>query len=239
MSDSLLTIRGLESGYGDVQVLWGLNMEVHEGEITAVIGSNGAGKSTLMRTISGLVRAQRGEISFLGKSLAGATPEEVLNAGIAHVPEGRRLFKGLSVRDNLLLGAYTRNASAADIQKDLEEIYAVFPRLRERFSQDASTLSGGEQQMCAIGRGLMSKPRLLIIDELSLGLAPKATEQLVDALHQFNAKGLTILLVEQDVFTALDMAKRAYVIENGRVMLSGLSPELHDNPMIRQAYLGM
>ena len=214
-------------------------MEVHQGEITAVIGSNGAGKSTLMRTISGLVKAKKGQISFLGKSLSGATPGEVLSAGIAHVPEGRRLFKGLSVRDNLLLGAYMRNASAGEIQKDLEEIYSVFPRLRERFSQDASTLSGGEQQMCAIGRGLMSKPRLLIIDELSLGLAPKATEQLVEALRQFNTNGLAILLVEQDVFTALDMAKRAYVIENGRVMLSGLSPELQDNPMIRQAYLGM
>lgn len=239
MDDSLLSIRGLESGYGDVQVLWGLDMEVKEGEITAVIGSNGAGKSTLMRTISGLVKTQKGEIIFSGKSITGASPRSVLDAGIAHVPEGRRLFKGLSVRDNLLLGAYTRKASSADLQNDLEEIYSVFPRLKERQSQDASTLSGGEQQMCAIGRGLMSKPRLLIIDELSLGLAPKATEQLVEALIQFNSKGLTILLVEQDVFTALEISKLAYVVENGRVSLSGKSSELHDNPMIRQAYLGM
>ena len=239
MDNSLLSIRGLQSGYGDVQVLWGLDMEIKEGEITAVIGSNGAGKSTLMRTISGLVKTQKGEIIFSGKSMTGASPRNVLDAGIAHVPEGRRLFKGLSVRDNLLLGAYTRKASSADLQNDLEEIYSVFPRLKERQSQDATTLSGGEQQMCAIGRGLMSKPRLLIIDELSLGLAPKATEQLVEALIQFNSKGLTILLVEQDVFTALEMSKLAYVVENGRVSLSGKSSELHDNPMIRQAYLGM
>ncbi len=239
MDNSLLSVRGLQSGYGDVQVLWGLDMEIKEGEITAVIGSNGAGKSTLMRTISGLVKTQKGEIIFSGKSMTGASPRSVLDAGIAHVPEGRRLFKGLSVRDNLLLGAYTRKASLADLQDDLEEIYSVFPRLKERQSQDATTLSGGEQQMCAIGRGLMSKPRLLIIDELSLGLAPKATEQLVEALIQFNSKGLTILLVEQDVFTALEMSKLAYVVESGRVSLSGKSSELHDNPMIRQAYLGM
>jgi branched-chain amino acid transport system ATP-binding protein len=239
VDNSLLSIRGLQSGYGDVQVLWGLDMEIKEGEITAVIGSNGAGKSTLMRTISGLVKTQKGEIIFSGKSMTGASPRSVLDAGIAHVPEGRRLFKGLSVRDNLLLGAYTRKASSADLQDDLEEIYSVFPRLKERQSQDATTLSGGEQQMCAIGRGLMSKPRLLIIDELSLGLAPKATEQLVEALIQFNSKGLTILLVEQDVFTALEMSKLAYVVESGRVSLSGKSSELHDNPMIRQAYLGM
>lgn len=239
MDNSLLSVRGLQSGYGDVQVLWGLDMEIKEGEITAVIGSNGAGKSTLMRTISGLVKTQKGEIIFSGKSMTGASPRSVLDAGIAHVPEGRRLFKGLSVRDNLLLGAYTRKASSADLQDDLEEIYSVFPRLKERQSQDATTLSGGEQQMCAIGRGLMSKPRLLIIDELSLGLAPKATEQLVEALIQFNSKGLTILLVEQDVFTALEMSKLAYVVESGRVSLSGKSSELHDNPMIRQAYLGV
>ena len=155
------------------------------------------------------------------------------------MPEGRRLFRGLSVRDNLLLGAFTRTASSADLRHDLEEIYSVFPRLEERQSQDASTLSGGEQQMCAIGRGLMSKPRLLIIDELSLGLAPKATEQLVEALVRFNSKGLTILLVEQDVFTALEMSKYAYVVENGRVSLSGESSEMQDNPMIRNAYLGI
>lgn len=239
MGNTLLSIKGLESGYGDIQVLWGLDMDIQEGEITAVIGSNGAGKSTLMRTLSGLVKVKKGQVTFAGQDITGSTPRQVLDAGIAHVPEGRRLFKGLSVRDNLLIGAYARKATSREIQEDLDFIYSVFPRLKERSSQDASTLSGGEQQMCAIGRGLMSKPKLLIIDELSLGLSPKATEQLVEALKQFNAKGLSILLVEQDVFTALEMSKRAHVVENGRVTLSGLSSELHDNPMIRQAYLGM
>jgi branched-chain amino acid transport system ATP-binding protein len=220
MDNTLLSIKDLESGYGDVQVLWGLDMDVRDGEITAVIGSNGAGKSTLMRTLSGLVKVKKGHITFAGQDLTGATPRQVLNAGIAHVPEGRRLFKGLSVRD-------------------LESIYRVFPKLKERYAQDATTLSGGEQQMCAIGRGLMSKPKLLIIDELSLGLSPKATEQLVEALIQFNANGLSILLVEQDVFIALEMSKHTHVVENGKVSLSGPSKELHDNPKIRQAYLGM
>jgi branched-chain amino acid transport system ATP-binding protein len=239
MDNTLLSIKDLESGYGDVQVLWGLDMDVRDGEITAVIGSNGAGKSTLMRTLSGLVKVKKGHITFAGQDLTGATPRQVLNAGIAHVPEGRRLFKGLSVRDNLLIGAYARKASTQEIQKDLDSIYRVFPKLKERYAQDATTLSGGEQQMCAIGRGLMSKPKLLIIDELSLGLSPKATEQLVEALIQFNANGLSILLVEQDVFIALEMSKHTHVVENGKVSLSGPSKELHDNPKIRQAYLGM
>jgi len=239
MGKSLLSIKGLESGYGEVQVLWGLDMEIHEGEITAVIGSNGAGKSTLMRTLSGLVKVKKGQVNFDGQDITGVTPRQVLNAGIAHVPEGRRLFKGLTVKDNLLIGAYARKASPREIQEDLDFIYGVFPRLKERHTQDATTLSGGEQQMCAIGRGLMAKPRLLIIDELSLGLSPIATEQLVEALKQFNEKGLSILLVEQDVFTALEISKRAYVVENGRVSISGPSHELHDNPKIREAYLGM
>ncbi len=239
MSKTLLSIKGLESGYGDVQVLWGLNMEVLEGEITAVIGSNGAGKSTLMRTLTGLVKVKKGEVIFSGKDITGAAARTVLDSGIAHVPEGRRLFRGLSVRDNLLIGAYSRVASRADILHDLEFVYSIFPKLKERHAQDATTLSGGEQQMCAIGRGLMSKPKLLIIDELSLGLSPKATEQLVASLVALNTEGLSILLVEQDVFTALEMSTRAHVVENGRVTLSGLSAELHDNPMVRHAYLGM
>jgi branched-chain amino acid transport system ATP-binding protein len=239
MSNAFLSIKGLESGYGDVQVLWGLDMEVQEGQITAVIGSNGAGKSTLMRTISGLIMATKGEITFAGHAITSSSPRHILDSGIAHVPEGRRLFRGLSVRDNLLIGAYTRRAPGHEIQKDLEFIFSIFPRLEERQTQDATTLSGGEQQMCAIGRGLMSKPKLLIIDELSLGLAPKAVEQLVAALTELNARGLSILLVEQDVFTALEMSRHAHVVENGRVLISGPSAELHGNPKIRQAYLGM
>lgn len=188
---------------------------------------------------TGIVSTGHSSITFQETITSGLTPKAVLSAGIAHVPEGRRLFKGLSVEDNLLIGSYIRESNKSEIKRDLEFIYEIFPRLRERHQQDASTLSGGEQQMCAIGRGLMSKPKLLIIDELSLGLAPKAVDQLVEALCQLNRNGLTILLVEQDVFTALEISKRAYVIESGRIAISGLSKDLHDNPKIQEAYLGM
>ena len=239
MYDSLLSIRGLESGYGDVQVLWGLDMEIKEGEITAVIGSNGAGKSTLMRTISGLVKTQKGEIIFSGNNMTGASPRSVLDFGIAHVPEGRRLFKGLSVRDNLLLGAFTRKASSADLQHDLEEIYSVFPRLEERQSQDASTLSGGEQQMCAIGRGLMSEPALLIMDEPSLGLSPLLVEQMFELIAKINKEGLPILLMEQNAVQTLAIAHRAYIIENGVVAMQGTAAEMASDPELRKNYLGL
>ena len=209
------------------------------GDITCIVGSNGAGKSTLLRTISGLVRATAGRVSFGGKVLSGAQPDVVLGAGIAHVPEGRRLFRGLSVRDNLLLGAYLRRVPQAEIDADLEQVYTLFPRLKERERQDASTLSGGEQQMCAIGRGIMSRPTLLMVDELSLGLAPKAVDMLSDALLNINKMGLTILIVEQDVFTALELAKQAYVIETGRVAMHGRSEEMSRDPRVRQAYLGL
>jgi branched-chain amino acid transport system ATP-binding protein len=239
MSEPLLKAAGVCSGYGDVQVLWGIDLQVMPGDITCIVGSNGAGKSTLLRTISGLVRATAGSVSFGGKDLSGATPDAVLAAGIAHVPEGRRLFRGLSVRDNLLLGAYLRRVSRAEIDADLEQVYALFPRLKERERQDATTLSGGEQQMCAIGRGIMSRPTLLMVDELSLGLAPKAVELLSEALLNINKMGLTILIVEQDVFTALELASRAYVIETGRVAIHGSSAELSRDPRVRQAYLGL
>lgn len=239
MSEPILKIRGLTAGYGDVQVLWGIDMDVMPGSITCVIGSNGAGKSTLMRTISGLVKANSGEIEFCSSSLKNAAPKDVLRAGIAHVPEGRRLFKGLSVEDNLLIGAYCRDASKHDIAKDLDHIYRIFPKLKERYKQDATTLSGGEQQMCAIGRGIMSKPKLLIIDELSLGLAPRAVELLSESLQEINKEGLAILIVEQDVYTALDLSQFGYVIETGRVAFSGLSAELIHNQEIKKAYLGI
>ena len=239
MSEPLLQINGVCAGYGDVQVLWGIDLEIMPGDITCIIGSNGAGKSTLLRTISGLVRATAGSVRFRGKDLSGAEPDAVLGAGIAHVPEGRRLFRGLSVRDNLLLGAYLRHVSKADIDADLERIYELFPRLKERQHQDATTLSGGEQQMCAIGRGIMSRPDLLMVDELSLGLAPKAVDMLSEALLNISRAGLTILIVEQDVFTALELAKQAYVIETGRVAMRGSSEELSLDPRVRQAYLGL
>lgn len=235
----LLRIEGLEAGYGDVQVLWGIDLVVRAGEITCVVGSNGAGKTTLLRTVSGLVRPRAGRIEFAGQPLAGASAEAVLRAGIAHVPEGRRLFKGLSVRDNLLLGAYLRTGARADIQRDLEEVFALFPILKDRQQQDATTLSGGEQQMCAIGRGLMSRPTLLMIDELSLGLAPRAVEKLSESLLDINRKGLTILLVEQDVFTALELSHSGVVVETGRAGLSGTSADLAKDPRVRAAYMGI
>jgi branched-chain amino acid transport system ATP-binding protein len=234
----LLSIEALESGYGDVQVLWGVDLEVAAGSITCIVGSNGAGKTTLLRTISGLVKTRAGRISFGGQDLTGASPDKVLAGGIAHVPEGRRLFRGLSVADNLLLGAYLRRAAPGEIAQDLETVYSIFPILRERRHQDATTLSGGEQQMCAIGRGIMSRPQLLLIDELSLGLAPKAVESLSDALRNVNAAGITILLVEQDVLTAFDLAATAYVVDMGQVIKSGPTAALVDDPAIREAYMG-
>jgi branched-chain amino acid transport system ATP-binding protein len=235
---TLLRIEALESGYGDVQVLWGVDLEVAAGSITCIVGSNGAGKTTLLRTISGVVKTRAGRISFGGQDLTGALPDKVLASGVAHVPEGRRLFRGLSVADNLLLGAYLRRAAPGEIARDLETVYAIFPILRERRHQDATTLSGGEQQMCAIGRGIMSRPQLLLIDELSLGLAPKAVESLSDALRDVNKAGITILLVERDVLTAFDLAATAHVVDMGRVIKSGPTAALVDDPAIRAAYMG-
>ena len=240
MNESLLLkVQSLEAGYGDVQVLWGIDFTVKAGEIACIVGSNGAGKTTLLRTLSGMVKPRQGSINFAGQDLTGASSEAILRAGIAHVPEGRRLFRGLSVRDNLLLGAYLRSDSRADIQRDLDYIYTLFPILKERAQQDATTLSGGEQQMCAIGRGLMSRPTLLMIDELSLGLAPRAVEKLSESLIEINKTGLTILLVEQDVFTAFELAQSGLVIETGRVSFAGPSAELAEDPRVRAAYMGI
>jgi branched-chain amino acid transport system ATP-binding protein len=238
MAEALLKLSGVTAGYGDVQVLWGVGLEVNKGEITCIIGSNGAGKTTLLKAISGLVRMSGGTASFLGHAIEKAGPSEILRLGIAHVPEGRRLFKGLSVQDNLLLGAYLRSDTKAAAQ-DLERVYMLFPILAERRFQDAATLSGGEQQMCAIGRGMMSRPSLLLIDELSLGLAPQAVERLAVTLENISRLGVTVLLVEQDVFTALDLAQRGYVLETGRVSISGDTKTLASDPAIRQAYMGL
>ncbi len=234
----LLRIEGLQSGYGQVTVLWGVDLAVREGEITALIGSNGAGKSTLMRTVSGLVPVRAGRIIWQGSEVQGADPARVLELGIAHVPEGRRLFSAMSVEENLLMGAYLRGRSTAAVAQDLERVYAIFPRLEERRRQAAGTMSGGEQQMCAIGRGLMSAPRLLMIDELSLGLSPLLVEQLVDALLALNREGLTILVVEQDVVAALEVSRTAYVMDTGRVTQHGASDALLADPAVRRAYLG-
>jgi branched-chain amino acid transport system ATP-binding protein len=239
MPEPLLRVQSLCAGYGQVQVLWGADLNVERGSIACLVGSNGAGKSTLLRAISGLIKPTGGRVLLGNRDLAHATPDEVLTAGIAHVPEGRRLFKGLSVRDNLLLGAYLRREPLVDLERDLEKIYTLFPILGERQRQDATTLSGGEQQMCAIGRGMMARPRLLMIDELSLGLAPRVVERIADVLREINRSGLTILLVEQDVFTAFELADHGCVLETGRISLAGATSTLADDPRIRQAYLGM
>jgi len=239
MPELLLRVQSLCAGYGQVQVLWGADLTVERGSIACLVGSNGAGKSTLLRAISGLIKPTGGRVLLGNRDLAHATPDEVLTAGIAHVPEGRRLFKGLSVRDNLLLGAYLRREPPVDLERDLEKIYTLFPILGERQRQDATTLSGGEQQMCAIGRGMMARPRLLMIDELSLGLAPRVVERIADVLREINRSGLTILLVEQDVFTAFELADHGCVLETGRISLAGATSTLADDPRIRQAYLGM
>jgi branched-chain amino acid transport system ATP-binding protein len=235
----MLRIQNLHAGYGDVPVLWGVELEVPRGEIVCLVGSNGAGKTTLMRVISGLISSRQGNIDFAGTDLTNAEPERVLSAGIAHVPEGRRLFSAMSVRDNLLMGAYLRRDGARTVAADLEHMFSLFPILRERQGQDAGTLSGGEQQMCAVARGLMSSPRLLLIDELSLGLAPAVVDQLCDALRVLNKDGLTILVVEQDVAIALDLAQRAYVMDTGRITRAGPSETLRHDPAIREAYLGV
>jgi len=239
VSEPLLRLEGVASGYGDVRVLWGVDLDVEPGEVVCLVGANGAGKSTLLRTVSGLVRATAGRVLFRGRDLARATPAEVLAAGIAQVPEGRRLFAAMSVRNNLLMGAYLRRDGAAAIQRDLELVYTVFPTLAERRRQDAGTLSGGEQQMCAIGRGFMSRPALLMIDELSLGLAPRLVERLGEALREINRAGISILLVEQDVMTAFELARRGFVLDAGRVTLHGPTSELARNPTVREAYMGL
>jgi len=233
-----LTVSNVQAGYGDVQVLWDISLEVAAGELVCIIGTNGAGKTTLMRCLSGLIRPSAGVITVDGKAMGQATPPEFVLAGIAHVPEGRRLFSAMSVRDNLLMGAYLRNDKAA-IAADLDRVYAMFPILAERQRQDAGTLSGGQQQMCAIGRGLMAAPSLLLIDELSLGLSPRAVEELSESLRTVNKSGVAILLVEQDVMNALELADRAYVVDHGRVTKSGPSLSLASDPAIRETYMGL
>ena len=240
MSDGpILELQGLTAGYGEIQVLWGIDMVVQPGEITALIGSNGAGKTTLMRALSGLIAVRAGIYRSDHQDLAAADAAVILARGIVHVPEGRRLFGAMSVEDNLQMGAYARSISGRELDRELDAVYAIFPKLHERRHQAAATLSGGEQQMCAIGRGLMSAPRLLMIDELSLGLSPIMVEQLVAALRDLNARDISILLVEQDVTIALDLCHRAYVMDMGRIVRDGRGAELLADPIIREAYLGV
>ncbi|MFD1702583.1 ABC transporter ATP-binding protein [Methylopila henanensis] len=238
MSAPLLDVSGLAAGYGDLTVLAEVDLQVRAGEIVALIGSNGAGKSTLLRALSGLVSPTAGGIRLDGADVRAAASRDLVGLGLVHVPEGRRLFASLSIADNLRLGAYARRDGRAAIARDVARMYELFPRLAERRRQDASTLSGGEQQMCAIARGLMARPRLLMIDELSLGLAPNVVEDLVETLRRVNGEGLSLLLVEQDVVTALELSSRAYVLDQGRIVLHGASVDLARDPSVRKAYLG-
>lgn len=235
----LLKVTSLRAGYGEINVLWDADFTIRKGEITALIGSNGAGKSTLMRTLSGLIVPTQGEILFNGVSVGGKTPAQILAHGVAHVPEGRRLFGAMSVEENLFMGAYLRTKlSRAELARDLDRVYQIFPKLYERRRQAASTMSGGEQQMCAIGRGLMSAPILLMIDELSLGLAPVLIEQLIVSLINLNKEGLSIFVVEQDVVTALEVSQASLVMDQGLIIRQGESKDLLADPSIRAAYLG-
>ena len=237
MRGEFFRVENVEAGYGDVQVLWGVDIDVQQGEIICIVGSNGAGKSTLLHCISGVIPTKRGRILMHSVDLSGATPDQVLASGIALVPEGRRLFSGMSVKNNLLMGSYIRRDK--QIRKDLDFVFSIFPILAERMKQDAGTLSGGEQQMCAIARGIMSRPALLMIDELSLGLAPLLVEKLSKALLDVNRSDISILLVEQDVMTAFELARRGFVLESGRVTINGLTSDLANDQTVREAYMGI
>jgi len=233
----ILEVKDLEVYYGSIRALQGISFYVQEGEIVTLIGANGAGKSTTMRTISGLLQPRQGEIIFRGQRINRVPAHKIVKMGISHVPEGRQIFPNLTVTENLLMGAYTRK-DRAEIKRSLEEVMERFPRLRERARQLAGTLSGGEQQMVAMGRGLMSKPQLLILDEPSMGLSPLLVEEIFNIIQTINQQGTTILLVEQNAFMALQIASRAYVLETGRIVLSGPAQEVQANPQIRSAYLG-
>jgi branched-chain amino acid transport system ATP-binding protein len=234
---ALLEVRGLDAGFGAGPVLFGVDLDFYPGELVALIGANGAGKSTLLGVLSGLVPATGGRVIFDGRDITNARPEKVVAAGMSHVPQGRRLFGSLSVEKNLRLGAYLRQD--ADVEGDLARVLEYFPALRDKLARNAATLSGGEQQMVAIGRGLMARPKLLMIDEPSLGLGPKVVERVIEVAQVINRDGTSILLVEQDVVLALEAAHRGYVLENGRVVLRGSAAELEQNPEVRRAYLGL
>jgi branched-chain amino acid transport system ATP-binding protein len=235
---AMLEVRDLQLAYGDVQVLFGMSLEVNEGEIVTLLGSNGAGKTTTLRAISGVRPALAGDILFRGSSLLQVPASGRAERGIALVPEGRELWPQLTVRENLELGAFTRSARGRSA-KNIERVYELFPRLRERKAQFAGSLSGGEQQMCAIGRALMSEPKLLMLDEPSLGLAPILVDQMFDIVRTLHESGLTVLLVEQNLQKALEVAARGYVVETGHVKLKGSAAQLLADPAIRAAYLGL
>jgi branched-chain amino acid transport system ATP-binding protein len=237
MAEPVLVVSALHAGYGGTEILHGVDLTVQDGEIVAVLGSNGAGKSTLNRAISGVLRPSRGSIIFANVAIERAQPASIVARGLIHVPEGRRIFPNMTVRENLDLGSYRRaRARRADNRR---QVLALFPRLAERQSQLAGTLSGGEQQMLAIGRGLMAEPKLLILDEPSLGLSPLLVERLFSLIKRINAEGIAILLVEQNVVQSLDVAQRAYVLDNGLFVLQGSAARVRNDPNLNRAYLGM
>jgi branched-chain amino acid transport system ATP-binding protein len=234
----LLEVRDLQAAYGRVTALWDVSFEVAEGQVVALLGSNGSGKTTTLRTISGLLPALSGSVHFDGRDITRARSDQIVELGIIHVPEARQLWPRMSVRENLELGAYSPRAKVKRADS-LQRVFELFPRLRERRNQAAGTLSGGERQMCALARGLMGLPRLLMLDEPSLGLAPRLVSDMFDTLRVLRDQGLTVLLVEQNVHQALELADTAYVLETGRLVLSGPSQQLLANPLVRSAYLGV
>jgi branched-chain amino acid transport system ATP-binding protein len=235
--NNILNVENLAVNYGAIQALQGISFHVQEGEIVTLIGANGAGKSTTLKTISGLLLPTAGRILYKGESIVGHPADFIVKKGIIQVPEGRKIFAPLTVQENLEMGAFTRN-DKAEIEEAMERVFGHFPRLKERLSQLGGTLSGGEQQMLAMGRGLMAKPELLLLDEPSMGLAPILVEEIFDIIQHIHDQGVSILLVEQNAAMALSVANRAYVLETGRVVLEGSASEVLDNPQVRQAYLG-
>ncbi|WP_319574134.1 ABC transporter ATP-binding protein [uncultured Desulfobacter sp.] len=233
-----LEVNNIDVSYGDVQVIFDLSMHIEEGEVVSIIGGNGAGKSTLLRTISGLMKPSSGQIYFKGRSMHTLPPEEIVNHGIVHVPEGRRLFSLMTIKDNLIVGAYNKEADKYK-EQTLAQVYEMLPRLKERENQTALTMSGGEQQMVAIGRGLMARPKILMLDEPSLGLAPVLINSIFETIRKIADQGTTVLLVEQDVNHSLRLSDRGYVLEHGRIALEGRADELLGNPHIKEAYLGI
>ncbi len=234
----LLEVKDLHVYYGAIHALQGISFHVEKGEIVTLIGANGAGKSTTLNTISGLVRARSGSIKFKGQEITTTPPYEIVSTGIVQVPEGRKIFAPLTVQENLEMGAFSRKDGAAAIKQDMEQVFKSFPRLKERLSQYGGTLSGGEQQMLAIGRGLMADPELLLLDEPSMGLAPILVEEIFEIIQGINQRGVSILLVEQNAQMALSIANRGYVLETGRIVLEGSAKELRENPQVKVAYLG-
>jgi len=237
LANQLLEVKGLDVSYGDMQALWDVSVGVEEGSIVALVGANGAGKTTLLKTISGLIRSRKGEILLSGESLTNLSPQEIVDRGIIHVPEGRRLFSSLTVLENLKLGAYIPRARSS-FAESLERVFSLFPVLKDRKNQEAGSLSGGEQQMLAIGRAIMAQPKLLMLDEPSLGLGPFLVKAIFEFIRALNEQGVTILLVEQNVNQALKIAQQAYVLKTGKVVMSGRGDELLANEEVQKAYIG-